>query len=375
MPTGLDSIRVQRRADGKEHRGVFVLSAVVFLLLLVFQVCYRGKDAGFVNPLDALVNIVTWVRLSFSDLFSLSYYDNRDEIIAGLNYYAETVIRLRSALLIIASGAVLAVSGCIYQAAMRNSMAVPTMLGVSSGVNLGKILLVWQFGEQVYFLTTQRYIYCYGIAAAVLVIVLAGGKLVGGKRSSVADMLIVGTIVNRMISTVVNYIRTSMDTDVLAIYQEFSEKSYSAFNSIGNLLVLCGVSVIVLLPVYLMRYSYNAVCFDDSDARTLGLKPSVMRLYGLVAGAILTTAAMIHCGNIGMISLVIPHLCRYLFGAEFKRLFHMSAFYGALLLLASQVIAGFIYFDTYQIPLGSVISVLAMPILMWAMFRQRRGWE
>ena len=168
MPTGLDSIRAQRRADGKEHRGLFVLSAVVFLLLLVFQVCYRGKDAGFVNPLDALVNIVTWVRLSFSDLFSLSYYDSRDEIIAGLNYYAETVIRLRSALLIIASGAVLAVSGCIYQAAMRNSMAVPTMLGVSSGVNLGKILLVWQFGEQVYFLTTQRYIYCYGIAAAVL---------------------------------------------------------------------------------------------------------------------------------------------------------------------------------------------------------------
>ena len=107
----------------------------------------------------------------------------------------------------------------------------------------------------------------------------------------------------------------------------------------------------------------------------MGLKPGVMIVYGLVAGAILTTAAMIHCGNIGMLSLIIPHLCRYLFGADFKKLFYMSAFYGSLLLLTSQMISNFIYIDTYQIPLGSVISLITMPILIWVMFRQRRGWE
>ncbi len=375
MQTGLDRIRELRRSDGKDHRVLLALSVIVFLLLFLFQICYRGYGSGFVHPLEALNSIFTWIRIQFAGLFSLSYYDGRDQVTAALPYYAETVVRFRSALLIIVSGAVLAVSGCIYQAAMRNSMAVPTMLGVSAGVNLGQILLVWQFADQVYYMATQRYLYCYGIAAAVLVVVLAAGKIVGGKRASVADMLIVGTVVNRLINMVVNYIRTSMDTDTLAVYQEFSETSYSAFNSIENLLVLCGVSAAVTLPCFLMRYSYNAVCFDDSDARSMGLKPGVMRVYGLVAGAILTTAAMIHCGNIGMLSLIIPHLCRYLFGADFKKLFYMSAFYGSLLLLTSQMISNFIYIDTYQIPLGSVISLITMPILIWVMFRQRRGWE
>ncbi len=52
-----------------------------------------------------------------------------------------------------------------------------------------------------------------------------------------------------------------------------------------------------------------------------------MRVYAIVAGAILTTAAMIHYGNIGTLALIVPHICRYTFGADFRKVLVNSAFY------------------------------------------------
>ncbi|MCD7903426.1 MAG: iron ABC transporter permease [Oscillospiraceae bacterium] len=375
MQTGLEEIRALRRADRAEHRRLWAGIWLAMLCAFLFALCHRGIGFGFITPLEALRSVGTFLWLKLAGLFSRAPADGGASLTAALPHYAETVMRFRSVLLMMAGGAALALAGTIYQTAMRNPMAVPTMLGVSSGVNLAQLLLVIEYGSVVYQLTTTRYIYNYGISIAILLIVLLGGKIAGGKRASVADMLIVGTVVNRLINIVVNYLRTELDTETLTLLQEYSESSYNTYNQFYNLGILVGVSLLLLLPIFLMRFSYNAASFEDGDATSLGVRPGAMRVYGLVAGALLTTTAMLHCGNVGVMALIVPHLCRYLFGADFRRLCWGSAAGGALLMLVAEIISGFVYFEDYQIPIGNIVSLAALPVMVWVMLRERHGWE
>lgn len=375
MQTGLSQIRALRKADKKITALLWTGFIVIYLACLFFIICYKGRGYGFVNPLQALENIGTFFRIQFSRIFSLPAYTNRAEIIAAHAEYAGCVSRFRTGILLTCGGGILALSGLVYQVATRNPMAVPTMLGVSSGVSLAQVLLVLNFGESVYELSKFHYIYCYGISAIALLLVLAGGKLAGGKNAGISDMLIVGTVVNRVLQLLVNYYRSQMDTDELTILQDFSEESYELYNSFGSLAILVGISLVVLLPLYALRFRYNAISFEDTDAKTMGVRPNFLRTYGMIAGALLTTTAMMFCGNVGMVAMLVPHLCRYLFGSEFTKLFWASALMGGLLMLLSEIVSQLVYMEDFQIPIGSIISLISLPLLVWAMLQQRRGWE
>lgn len=378
MQTGLEQIRAIRQAEKKKQRKRRLFVLVVVIVIAVLYLCIQGRGVRIYDPLYVGRCFAAFLRIKFLSIGASSAV--KSELLAQ-NYavlgngYGVIIARLQNLLLMLLSGAVLALSGTVYQTSMRNPMAVPTMLGVSSGVNLAQLLLVIEYGSAVYQLTTTRYIYNYGISIAILLIVLLGGKIAGGKRASVADMLVVGTVVNRLINIVVNYLRTELDTETLTLLQEYSESSYNTYNQFYNLGILVGVSLLLLLPIFLMRFSYNAASFEDGDATSLGVCPGAMRVYGLVAGALLTTTAMLHCGNVGVMALIVPHLCRYLFGADFRRLCWGSAAGGALLMLVAEIISGFVYFEDYQIPIGNIVSLAALPVMVWVMLRERRGWE
>lgn len=375
MPTGLSRVRELRRAERRSERRILIISAVFGAALFLLSLCIRYNDIGFISPATAARNLAGFFRLLFVRLFSASGYAELEAEIKALPYYADTVARFRDSLLMLVTGAVLALSGAVYQSVMRNPMAEPMMLGVQAGVNLGKVLLVFQLGYDVYSHDMLRFLYCYGFSFATTALVLIFGRLTGRGKTNVADMIIGGAVINRLISSLVMYARTAMDTDQLYIYQSISEKSYEAFSSFMSLGVFCLVALVCLLPIFLTRFAYNAISFDDSEAMTLGVSPKVLRGFGMLSGGILMTAAMIHCGNIGLISLMIPHLCRYLFGAEFRKLYYTSAFYGAIFLLISRAISSFIYLGDYEVPLGNVVSVVVPPVFLILLWLQKRGWE
>lgn len=129
------------------------------------------------------------------------------------------------------------------------------------------------------------------------------------------------------------------------------------------------------MPIFLMCFSFNAVCFDDDDSRCLGGRPGFMRTYGLVAGGILTATAMIHAGNIGMIATVIPLLCRYVYGANFRSLMGTSALWGGITLVAANLVRSFTHVGEYQIPLGNIVSLLSIPLLLWVLWTQKTAWS
>ncbi len=374
MQTGLNEIRQILRADKRRDRKRVLLAVLLLLVLSTLYMCVMGWGYPVLSPLTVGKNILTFLQIKLSQLRGGALYLNQTAVTSELTYYAWTISRLKSLLLMWLSGAILALSGTVYQAAMRNPMAVPTMLGVSSGVSLAQMILVLMYADAVYSVKTFRYVLSYGISIGSLLLILLLAKLAGGKRSSVADMLIVGTVVNRVFRIVQNYIQSNMDYDTLYIYQDYAQNSQNYFQNFSDLGLLVLVAGVVLLPIYLMRFTYNAVCFEDEDTLSLGVRPALMRTYGLLAGGLLTATAMIHAGNIGMLATVVPLMCRYIYGANFKSLLGTSALWGGIILVLSNLARNYAYLGEYQIPLGNVVSLLSVPLLIWVLWTQKTSW-
>ncbi len=385
MPTGLEEFRARLRADKKQGRRILLVSALLFVGLIVLCISVRNVTSDYgnthtltiVTPWKAVRDIYVYIKCQLISIF-IGVGNNKGGTQAWIDMMNSTDItqfeNLQQLILTILSGAVLSLSGAVYQSAMRNPMAVPTMLGVNSGVNLAQALMIGTFGSQVLNIMPMYYAASYLVTAAVLALILLCGKVAGGKHMSVVDMLLAGTIINRLLNLVVNYLRDSMTEDNLLVYEEISEKAYETLNALLSIGIMLGVCILILIPVFSMRFSMNTLSFDDEDARCLGVRPTAMRLYAIIAGAILTTSAMIHYGNIGMLALLVPHMCRYVFGADFRKVLTTSAFYGAFLLTIGWYVSSFTWIGAYQIPVGSILSVVALPILLWFNFRQKHGW-
>ncbi|MCC8120401.1 MAG: iron ABC transporter permease [Oscillospiraceae bacterium] len=385
MPTGLEEFRTRLRADKKQGRVILIVSAILFAALIVLSlcVCYDTDTVTYehtlylITPLQAVKNVFRYIKYEISFLIYGLHNGTDWAEVARLNetYTFVTGEYLSQLILTILSGAVLSLSGAVYQSAMRNPMAVPTMLGVNSGVNLAQVLLVSAFGSSVYGMMGVYYASSYLMSAAVLAVILLCGKVAGGKHMSVVDMLLAGTVINRLLNILINYYRDAMSETNLLVYEELSEKTYSALNTIRSIGVMAGVCVLILIPVFSMRFSMNTLSFDDEDVRCLGVRPTAMRLYAIIAGAILTSSAMIHYGNIGMLDLMLPNICRYVFVSYFRKLNKTSAFYGAFLLTIGWFVSEFTYIGYYQIPVGSILSIITLPIILIFNARQRHGWD
>ena len=137
MQIGLDQIRALRLQERKKLNrriGAMILAAV---LLFALMCCMRTTTLGFVSPVMAAKNLFTMVRLTLAKVFHWSIYASRSQIILSHPYYYETVGMFKSSLLVMSMGAVLAMAGGVYQCVFRNPIATPSMLGVSSTINIG----------------------------------------------------------------------------------------------------------------------------------------------------------------------------------------------------------------------------------------------
>ncbi|MCC8123333.1 MAG: iron ABC transporter permease [Oscillospiraceae bacterium] len=368
MATGLNAAHTQKRVDPGRRVRFRLLWAIVFVATCLVVLCMHPNQIAFMPLGQVLQNIVLFLRVSFANLFGQTA-----PRVEGVALYAECSIRFRDTILVLLAGAAVSVSGAVFQNAMRNPMAGPTMLGVSSGVSLAQVVLVVQYSASVYAMSATRFIYCYAFAGLVLLIVFGLGKLIGSGKNLVRDMLLVGTVVNRLISTIVSYYRTVMDADQLLVLQNLSEKGYDVFNSFFNIAVFALVSVACILPLYLLRFSMNALTFDDEDGRSLGVRTGVLRTVGLITGSVLITASMVHFGNVGMLSLVVPHLCRRFFGTEFWATCRASLFFGAFFMLVGRGVTNFLYLANYQVPVGMVVNILMAILFAWTILGSRRG--
>ncbi len=376
MQIGLDEIRSLYLQDRKKlRRRVRRLFLTVILIFLV-MCCLRTTTLGLLSPVDAAKNLVFMVRLWLAKLFHWNLYNQRVELIRALTGYYETVTMFRTAVVAAAMGAVLSMAGAVYQCVFRNPIASPSLLGVSSGLKLTNLVLVLCYSTSVYQMVQLRFVVSYGVALGMLLLIYLFSRVMGRKKSSVTDMLLIGTIVMRQVQQLSqSYRYYYLDDEEYLLLEQLDSYGTSAFET-STLLQMLGILFVCTLILVLMRYSLNVVSFEDDDSRTLGIKANRLRMIALVCATMMVITALVSYGDIGMLALLIPHACRYWFGCDFRNVLLGSAGLGAIAMLLCRLIQYSLSFNYYlsMIPVSTIINVITTPLLIIILLQQKRGW-
>ena len=277
--------------------------------------------------------------------------------------------RVESVLVASLVGAALGAAGSTYQAILRNPLADPYLLGVSSGASLAVYVWPFVFGASALLGSLSQQIFAFaGGAVSVAVVFLLAQR---GGRLEPVTMLLVGVIVNAVNGATLllvhyltmRYVASGQSGDVLRFL-------VGAFNT--NLTVperwIAGVSVFAGVAVLLYLSGALAVAsLGDAEAESLGVNIHRTRWAALIAASFVTASAVAVSGPIGFVGLVCPHLARLIVGTDVRRLLPVAIALGASLLALAD--AGSRHLD--QMPVGVLTGLLGGPFFLMLLWRHR----
>jgi iron complex transport system permease protein len=281
------------------------------------------------------------------------------------------VIRLRIAriMLAIIAGVGLSVAGVIFQALLRNPLAEPYVLGVSSGAGLsaavGIVLGVSVFGSW----TIPAMAFAGGVATIFLVYSLARSA---GGGVPVHTLLLSGVIVSAVLGSILMFIVSVCHSDNLHNVVWWLLGNLQVFDWV-LLRIVCVVVVSGLVMTALFARDLNLMTLGEESAAHLGLNvEQTKKLFFLVA-SLMTGATVAACGLIGFVGLLVPHMVRLAIGPDHRRLVPAAALAGATFLVLADSFARTII-APLEIPIGVVTAFLGGPFFLFLLRRKKRSY-
>ncbi|KUJ83558.1 MULTISPECIES: iron ABC transporter permease [Microbulbifer] len=275
-------------------------------------------------------------------------------------------LRLPRALLAILVGAALGMGGAAMQGMLRNPLAEPALLGVSSGAALAAILLLyyglaWQSGWWLPLLAIG------GAFIAVLSV-----WLLAGRGASASRLVLAGVAINAFLSALMalalNYAPSmfAMQEIVFWLLGSLANRGWD------QLLLALPFILAGGLLLFASRNYLRALTLGEATAVSLGFGGRRYPLALLLGIAAAVGAAVAVAGTIGFIGLVVPHLVRPLVRQDPARLLWASALCGALLLLMADIfVLNFV--GAQELRIGAVTAFLGAPFFFWLIVSARRG--
>ena len=276
-------------------------------------------------------------------------------------------IRLPRVLLALLVGATLGMAGAAMQGFLRNPLAEPGILGVSSGAALGAVLVLY-FGlaTSVWFVLPVA-----AIVGAMIALILV--YLLAGFRSSILSLILAGVAINAIAGAMIA-VALNFAPSLFAMQEIIFWLMGSLANRNINHVVIAAPFILIGWILLLGRYRFlNALSLGEQTAASLGFYPQRERNLLLTGLALCVGAAVAVSGSIGFVGLVVPHLLRPLVGHQPGKLLLASALGGALLVLSADMLVRL--FDTArELKLGVVTSLLGGPFFLALILKTRSRW-
>ncbi len=281
-------------------------------------------------------------------------------------------VRLPRVILAAIVGAALACSGVVFQALLRNPLADPYILGISSGAGLGAIIAVISGFSWTLWGRSPIAVFAFAGALGTVWLVWGIGRVTG--KSHVTGLLLAGVVVNAFFSAVIMFL-----TSVAKSQQVYA----TIFWLMGNMteedfLVLwlgAGCVAAGMLTLFYISPQLNAISFGEDDARTMGVNTARTRTIAFAVAALITAVAVSLSGLIGFVGLVVPHAVRLVFGPDHRQLLPLSAIVGAIFLVAADTLARIIVAPA-QLPVGVVTAIVGGPffLVLLVKYTHKVGW-
>ncbi len=276
-------------------------------------------------------------------------------------------IRLPRVLLAVFVGATLGLAGAAMQGFLRNPLAEPGILGVSSGAALGAVIVLY-FG---FAAAAWYWLPVAAITGALISLVLV--YLLAGFRSSVLSLILAGVAINAIAGALI-----SVALNFAPSYFALQEIVFWLMGSLSNRnmhhVYIAAPFIVAGWVLLLSRYRFlNALSLGEETATSLGFNPQRERNFLLIGLALCVGAAVAVSGSIGFVGLVVPHLLRPLVGYKPSRLLFASALGGALLVLCADIFVRQLDVAR-ELKLGVVTSLLGGPFFLILILKTRSRW-
>nr|WP_320782161.1 iron chelate uptake ABC transporter family permease subunit [Streptomyces sp. CRN 30] len=274
-------------------------------------------------------------------------------------------LRMPRTLLAAVCGAGLALCGAVMQSLLRNPLADPFVLGVSSGASTGAVaVIVLGVGGGAVSLSAGAFVGALLSFALVLVV----SHSLGG---SVDRVVLSGVAAMQLFSALTSFtVLTSADAETTrgVLFWLLGSLTGATWTQV---LLCAGVLAAVLVVCLVHSATLDAFTFGEEAAASLGVRVGRTRLVLLCATALLTAALVSCAGAIGFVGLVLPHATRALTGTAHARLLPVTVLTGAVFLVWVDTLARTVL-DPQEIPVGVVTSLIGVPAFVAVLYRGRR---
>ena len=375
-------VRLRSYWDSLVARVAICLAVLVILGFV--STCFMGASGETMhfsaaykayNPLQVLAALGEHIYNAFADVLPFLETHTYDWLETNMPWYWAVGQRVGDVLTVMVGGALLGMSGVLFQRALGSAAVGPGVLGSGAGTVLGVFLLVAYFGTSASNLVELRYLLCFGLGGVltVLVLALAGRASKTGAHANTGALLLVGIGVFQVVAVVAGFF--ALTTFGVENFNEFFgllfmlNVSSCAFT--WAVIAFCAVACV--LPVYLMRFRLNALSLDAEEARFLGQKPARLRAVALVCGTCMALAGFALVGVAGLVCLVVPFLAKLLFGSEFSRQLAGCASLGAVIALVCRLVVDVIPFAGDGLSVAVLATVLLAPLFVVVIIRSVKG--
>ena len=291
------------------------------------------------------------VDISFSDIFNSLFDKDNHETASQIIFN----IRLPRILLAIAVGGGLSVAGAVFQAILMNPLAEPYILGVSSGGTFGAVL---SFLLGLSFLYTQFFSFAGALAVIFLVFML--GKRFGELEPNV--LLLTGVMVGAFFAASILLMMSLLQDNLRT----------AVFWLIGNLSLAKSDSVFYVLPITVVAsfilvinsQKYNVLALGAENAKQLGININLVRNGTYILASLMIGSIVSVSGIVGFVGLLVPHVCRMIFGVDNRIVVPASFFVGAAYLTLADTVARTII-SPAELPVGAVTAILGAPVFVY----------
>mgnify|MGYP000191620798 CR=1 FL=1 len=266
----------------------------------------------------------------------------------------------------IIAGACLAVAGAVFQGLLRNPLAEPYILGVSSGAALGVaagIIL------EVHLLLGFYTIPFLAVGGALFTMGLIYSLSRTGARFSMFSMILSGVIVNAIMSAAIMFIMSlSTDRQLHSIVFWLMGRLDIADARLNGLVGAVGAAA--MLVIYYYARDLNVMTLGEDDAHYLGVNVERVKRILFIAASALTACAVSISGIIGFVGLLVPHFARALVGPDHRLSYPVAAVTGAALLCVADIVARTAAAPT-EIPVGVVTALVGGPFFLLILKRKQ----
>ncbi len=278
-------------------------------------------------------------------------------------------LRLPRIALGILVGASLSTAGAGFQALLRNPLADPYVLGVSSGAALGAIVSLIIAPHVVGAIQIAAFV---GAAATIAAVYFLGRR--GGQLDS-PTLLLAGIVAASFLSAIIMFLLTMVTGSELRSIAFWLMGDLTAPPPTTNVLGWFGflffIFIVAAGAIYTTSSDLNLILTGEQEARHLGVNVNRVKLVVYVAASVLTGLAVSVSGAIGYVGLLVPHVMRMLFGTDYRLLIPTSAIGGAIAIVVADTLARTIVAPT-QLPVGAMTALAGAPVFIYLMRRRIR---